>query len=58
MEQVAYWLGYWAPVWAPILLIAAILWVLLPFAVFGIKRLLKDILKELRRLNQADTSPR
>jgi heme exporter protein D len=58
MEQIAYWLGYWAPVWGPVMLLTLILWLLLPFAVFGIKRLLKDILSELRRINQADANPR
>jgi len=31
--------------------LTAIMWFLLPFAVFGIKGLLRDILAELRRLN-------
>jgi hypothetical protein len=45
--------------------VIAILWILLPFAVFGIKRLLTDILAEQKklnavfeRINQAGTRPR
>lgn len=33
-------------------LIVAILWILVPFAIFGIKGLLRDILRELRRANE------
>nr|MBF0684268.1 hypothetical protein [Pseudomonas sp.] len=39
------------------LIITAVLWFLLPFAVFGVKDLLKDLLKEQKRTNamlQAD----
>lgn len=34
-----------------LLLVLAILWILIPFAVFGIKGLLRDILAEQRRTN-------
>jgi len=33
-------------------LILAILWILVPFAIFGIKGLLRDILREQRRANE------
>lgn len=32
----------------------AILWIALPFAVFGIKGRLDDIIKQLKRLNEAN----
>jgi protein-S-isoprenylcysteine O-methyltransferase Ste14 len=46
-------------------ILIAILWILLPFAVFGIKKLLTDILAEQKKLNafferynQANARPR
>ena len=33
-------------------LILFLLWVTIPFAVFGIKPILRDILKELKEMNQ------
>jgi len=35
-------------------IILAILWIALPFAVFGIKGRLDDIIRELRKLNAAN----
>lgn len=35
------------------LLILAILWILVPFAIFGIKPLLRDLFHEQRRTNEA-----
>jgi len=37
--------------------IVAILWVFLPFAIFGTKEILRDILAELRRMNVALSAP-
>jgi hypothetical protein len=51
MDQFGYALGAATPFIFGLMVLWAILWVLLPFAVFGIKGLLKDILKELRRAN-------
>ena len=49
---------------AVFLIVLAILWFLLPFAVFGIKDILKDIrytqgkiLNELQRINSANEEP-
>jgi heme exporter protein D len=33
-------------------ILLSVLWVLIPFAVFGIKPLLRDLLRELRRNNE------
>jgi len=41
-------------------LVLAVLWILVPFAIFGIKPVLQDILRELRKANaiaEARTSP-
>lgn len=38
-------------IWLIFGVVLAILWVLVPFAIFGIKPLLQDILVELRRAN-------
>lgn len=34
--------------------VLALLWIALPFAVFGIKGKLDDIIKQLKRLNEAN----
>lgn len=47
-------------IWLIFGVVLAILWVLVPFAIFGIKPLLQDILTELRRANaiaEARTPP-
>jgi len=47
-------------IWLIFGVVLAILWVLVPFAIFGIKPLLQDILAELRRANaiaEARTAP-
>ncbi len=37
----------------PILILAlTVIWIILPFAIFGIKPLLREILSELRKLNK------
>ena len=38
------------------LVVLAILWTVLPFAVFGIKPLLREVLAELRALNRDETA--
>ena len=35
------------------LFLVAVLWFLLPFAVFGIKPLLKELIGEMRRMNES-----
>lgn len=47
-------MGGFAVIWMIVGLAIAILWIALPFAVFGIKRRLDAILVELRRLNDRE----
>lgn len=42
------------PLVAILVIVIAVLWIALPFAVFGIKKRLDAILVELRRLNRLD----
>ncbi len=35
-----------------LLIVTAVLWIFVPFAVFGIKSILRDILKELHQANE------
>ncbi len=44
-------MGGMSMIWLIFGVVLAILWVLVPSAIFGIKPLLQDILKELRRAN-------
>lgn len=41
----------------PVLFVAAILWIFVPFAVFGIKPLLREILVELAKANARAAPP-
>ncbi len=41
----------------PLLFIVAVLWIFVPFAIFGIKPLLRDILVELAKLNAKAEPP-
>lgn len=47
-------MGGFAVVWVILAVVIAVLWIALPFAVFGIKKRLDAILVELRKLNDAD----
>ncbi len=44
-------MGGFAIVWVILGLVLAVLWIALPFAVFGIKKRLDAILVELKRIN-------
>lgn len=44
-------MGGFAVIWMILGLVIAVLWIALPFAVFGIKKRLDEILVELKRLN-------
>ena len=53
MDEILNMLPGWAMVLLGVFLIVLFfLWVLLPFAIFGTKEILGDILKEVRRTNE------
>jgi heme exporter protein D len=39
-------------VWAIIVLVIAVLWVLMPFAIFGTKDLLRQLIREQKKTNE------
>lgn len=39
-------------VWALVALVIAVLWVLMPFAIFGTKDLLRQLIREQKRTNE------
>ncbi len=45
-------LSSFGAIWIILVVIIAILWILLPFAVFGIKDLARDMIAEQRRTNK------
>lgn len=54
MNNAAGMMDGFAALWVILGLVIAVLWIALPFAVFGIKKRLDAILVELKRLNDRE----